>query len=157
MTPPQATPQETSPCAIPWWPNATIIPLPANNWQIVPGFQTAASDPLDGAILLYNSFDRFVHEGPSYFRAVVPSQYYTKPAIINRYIYAYSFGQRKDAYTYGPTGVANWDKIPRKEIYLTLANGRKNTTPPNLNLYVYMSTWNVFKVYGGRGGMLFTN
>jgi hypothetical protein len=157
VTPPQATPQETSPCAIPWWPNATIIPLPANNWQIVPGFQTAASDPLDGAILLYNSFDRFVHEGPSYFRAVVPSQYYTKPAIINRYIYAYSFGQRKDAYTYGPTGVANWDKIPRKEIYLTLANGRKNTTPPNLNLYVYMSTWNVFKVYGGRGGMLFTN
>jgi hypothetical protein len=157
VVPPQATPAEASPCAVPWWPDAKVIPQPANSWQIVPGFQTAGSDPLEGATLLYNSFDRFVHEGPSYFRGVVPSQYYTKTPIINRYIYAYSFGQYKAPYSYGPTGAANWDKIPRKEIYLTIANGRKNMSPPNLNLYVYVTIWNVLKVYGGRGGLLFTN
>lgn len=155
--PPQASAAESSPCAIPWWPNATVIPQAANKWQIVPGFQTRASDPLEAATLLYNSYDRFVHDGPSYFRGVVPSQYYTKSAVLNRYIYAYSFGQYKDPYTYGPSGAANWDKIPRKEIYLTLANGRQNSTPPNLNLYIYVTQWNIFKVYGGRGGMLFTN
>lgn len=155
--PPQASPAQQSPCAIPWWPDATVIPLPVNKWQVVPGFQTAASDPLEAATLLYNSYDRFVHDGPSYFRGVVPSQYYAKSAVINRYIYAYSFGQYKDAYTYGPTGAANWDKIPRKEIYLTLANSRKNMPPPNLNTYIYVTQWNIFKVFGGRGGMLFTN
>ena len=157
VVPPQATPPQQSPCAVPWWPNATVIPLPANRWQIIPGFQTAGSDPLEGATLLYNSYDRFVHEGPSYFRGVVPSQYLVKSAIVNRYIYAYSFGQYKDPYSYGPTGAANWDKIPRKEIYMTLAPARASLTPPNLNLYVYVTQWNVFKVFGGRGGMLFTN
>ena len=155
--PPQATAAQKSPCAVPWWPNATVIPAPANNWQIVPGFQTAYSDPFEGASLLYNGFERFVHEGPSYFRAVVPASYYTKSAVINRYIYAYSFGQRQAPYAYGPTGAANWDKIPRKELFLTMAGGRRNAAPPNLNVYVYVTLWNVFKVFGGRGGMLFTN
>jgi len=157
VIPPQATLPQKSPCAVPWWPDATVLPLPANRWQIVPGFQTAASDPLEGAALLYTSYDRFVHEGASYFRGVVPSQYYTKSAVVNRYIYAYSFGQYKEPYTYGPTGAANWDKIPRKEIYLTVANGRKNMAPPAMNVYVYLTVWNVFKVFGGRGGMLFSN
>lgn len=152
-----ASPEQLSPCALPWWPDAQIIPAPANKWQIVPGFQSAGSDPLEAATLLYNSYDRFVHEGPSYFRGVVPSQYYTKSAIINRYVYAYSFGQYKEPYNYGATGAANWDKIPRKELYVTLASGRKGVAPPNLNLYVYVSIWNVLKVYGGRGGLLFTN
>ena len=165
--PPQATIYEQSPCRIPWWPQATMVPRPANKWQIVPGFQTAYSEPFAGATLLYNSYDRFVHEGASYFRGVVPSQYYTKPAVINRYIYAYSFGQRvgdaaaaaalQQQQQQQPAGAANWDKIPRKEFYLTMNDGRSSPTPPNLNLYVYVTIWNVFKVFGGRGGMLFTN
>ena len=102
--PPQTTPAERSPCAIPWWPNATVVPQPQNNWQIIPGFQTAYSEPLEAASLLYNNYDRFVHDGASYFRGVVPAKYYAKSAIINRYIYAYSFGQSRAPYTYGPTG-----------------------------------------------------
>jgi hypothetical protein len=88
---------------------------------------------------------------------VIPSQYYTKSPLINRYIYAYTFGQKRKPYTYGPTGAANWDKIPRKELFLTINSARNSLTPPNLNLYIYVTQWNVFKVYGGRGGMLFTN
>jgi len=146
-----------SPCLTPWWPDATIVPAAANKWQIVPGFQTSYSEPIQGVTLLYNSYERFVHEGASFFRGLVPSQYYTKSAVIDRYIYAYSFGQGRLPYTYGPTGAANWDKIPRKEIYVTLADARGGGAPPNLNLYIYVTIWNVFKVFGGRGGMLFTN
>jgi hypothetical protein len=155
--PPRPTDAQKSLCALPWWPDATVIPAPANNWQIVPGFQTSYSEPFEGATLLYNNYERFVHDGPSFFRSVVPAGYYTKSAIINRYIYAYSFGQRKGPYAYGPTGFANWDKIPRKEFFLTMAAGRRYSTPPNLNVYVYITLWNVFKVFGGRGGLLFTN
>lgn len=153
--PPQATEYERSPCRIPWWPQATIVPRQLNKWRCVPGFQTAYSEPFAGATLLYNSYDRFVHEGASYFRGVVPSQYYTKSAAINRYIYAYSFGQKAAAAE--PAGAANWDKIPRKELFFTMNDARFGFSPPNLNLYVYVTIWNVFKVFGGRGGMLFTN
>jgi len=128
----------------PWWPDAQLYPL-------VPAFQRSYSEPVASASLLYNAFERFVHEG-SYFRAFVPHKYYVKPAIHNRYVYAYSFGQKVDPLSYGPSGAANWDKIQRKELYVTMAPGT-----PNMNLYVYVTIWNVFKVYGGRGGMLFTN
>jgi hypothetical protein len=154
--PPQASAAAKSPCSVPWWPDATLLPTEAAGWQIVPAFQTAYSEPIEGATLLYNSYDRFVHEGASFFRGVVPALHFAKAAVHDRYVYAYSFGLRgEDGGT--PRGAANWDKIPRKEFYLTMADGRGGSTPPPMNVYAYVTIWNVFKVYGGRGGMLFTN
>ena len=146
-----------NPCLIPWWPDAQLIPTQANHWQIVPAFQSSYSEPLLGATLLYNSFERFVQEGGSFFRSIVPATLYVKPAVHDRYVYAYNFGQKEERLRYGPSGAANWDKIPRKELYLTLNRGRGGGAPPNMNVYVYTTIWNVFKVFGGRGGMLFSN
>jgi len=142
---------------IPWWPNAQITPTEETSWAVIPAFQNAYSEPLRGATLLYNSYERYVHEGGSFFRSVIPALYYEKTAVRDRYIYAYNFGQREERLKYGATGAANWDKIPRKELFITLNRGRNNTPPPNMNLYVYTTIWNVFKVFGGRGGMLFSN
>ena len=150
-------PAPTNPCTIPWWPNAILLPTKETNWQIQPGFYNAYSEPLAGAALHYNSYERFVHDGGSFFRSVVPSQYFVKSATIDRYIYAYAFGQKNDRLEYEPKGVANWDKIARKELYLTLNKARGGGAPPNLNIYAYVTIWNIFKVYGGRGGMLFSN
>jgi hypothetical protein len=148
-------PDPRSPCLTPWWPDADLNPTADRRWQVRPGFLTAYSEPFAGAMLMYNSIERCVHEGGSFFRGVVPSRYYTKPALINRYVYAYSFGLKSAAAT--PFGMANWDKIPRKELYITLNAGRRGASPPALNMYLYITTWNVFKVFGGRGGMLFTS
>ena len=155
--PNDSVPPPINPCMIPWWPNAILLPNRANDWQIQPGFYNAYSEPLKGAALHYNSYERFVHEGGSFFRSVVPSQYFVKEATINRYIYAYAFGHKNNRLEYEPKGAANWDKIARKELYLTLNNARGGTSPPNLNVYAYVTIWNIFKVYGGRGGMLFSN
>jgi hypothetical protein len=146
-----------NPCLTPWWPDAVLIPKGALGWSVRPGFQTSYSEPLDGATLMYNSYERCVHDGGSFYRGVVPARHYTKSAVINRYIYAYSFGTRIPIDTYEPSGTANWDKIPRKEMYLRLTNSRSGISPPNMNVYMYVTIWNVFKVFGGRGGMLFTN
>jgi hypothetical protein len=148
-----------NPCLTPWWPDASLVPSQDKAWCIRPGFQTSYSEPLESATLMYNSYERCVHEGGSFYRGVVPAMFYTKSAAINRYIYAYSFGVRPEGgvFTYEPAGAANWDKIPRKEIYVRLTNGRRGVSPPNMNLYMYVTIWNVFKVFGGRGGMLFTN
>jgi hypothetical protein len=146
-----------NPCTIPWWPNASLIPTEANLYQVVPAFQTSYSEPLAAATLLYNSYERFSQEGGSFFRTVQPARFYVKSAIHDRYVYAYNFGQKAERLMYGPSGAANWDKIPRKELFMTLNRGPLGSSPPNLNLYVYVTIWNMFKVYGGRGGMLFSN
>jgi hypothetical protein len=145
-----------NPCTVPWWPDA-VLPTLNTNWQLVPAFQQSYSEPLAGVTMLYNSYERFVGEGGSYFRTHGPSFSYIKSALHNRYIYAYMFGQKVKPQEYEPSGSANWDKIPRKELYVSLRKGRNGTSPPNLNLYVYVTIWNVFKVFGGRGGMLFSN
>ena len=145
------------PTTYPWWPDAVLNPTPATNWQIRPGFQRANSEPLESATLTYSSFERFVHDGASFFRSVVPAMYYTKAAAINRYVYAYSFGKKMPRLSYGATGAANWDKIRYKELYMTMKRNRSGSATPSLNLYVYVTNWNVFKVFGGRGGMLFSS
>jgi len=155
---PYTTPYATvNPCAIPWWPDAVLTTTKANDYRVLPGFRDSMSEPLAAATLLYNTFERFVHDGGSFFRGIVPAQYYTKSAVINRYIYAYNFGKKMGRLTYGPSGAANWDKLTHKEMYMTLAKNRTGSATPNLNLYAYITNWNVFKVFGGRGGMLFSN
>lgn len=147
----------TNPCQIPWWPDAQPIPSQSTNWQVLPAFQQSYSEPIQGASLLYNNIDRFVHDAASYFRGIVPALQYVKSPIYNRYVYAYNFGQKEERLLYEVKGAANWDKIQRKELYVTMNRGINLTAPPNMNLYVYVTVWNIFKVYGGRGGMLFTN
>lgn len=147
----------TNPCLIPWWSDAQPVPSAETGWQVVPAFQQSYSEPIQGATLLYNGIERFVHEGASFFRGLIPALKYVKSAIYNRYVYAYSFGMKEERLLYEVKGAANWDKIKRKELFINLNRGRNLTAPPNLNLYVYITVWNIFKVYGGRGGMLFTS
>lgn len=152
-----------NPCLIPWWPDAELTPLPANKWRILPAFRSVDSDPMEGASLYYNSYERFQHVGASLFRSLLPSMHAVKAPVHDRYVYMWPFGyheastQDERRTLYVPQGEANWDKIPRKEMYVTLAAERNCGTAPNLNVYVWTTVWNVFKVYGGRGGFLFTN
>jgi hypothetical protein len=140
-----------NPTLIPWWPNAMPIPSQTTNWQSIPAFQWSFSEPIKGATLMYNNIERIVQDTGSTFRSLIPALKYVKSALYDRYIYAYSFTQKVEPNLYEVQGFANWDKIPRKELYLTLNNC------PNLNIYIYITTYNIFKVYGGRGVMLFTN
>ena len=145
------------PTTLPWWPDAVLNPTAPLRWQVRPAFQRSNSEPLESATLTYSAQDRFVHDGGSFFRGVVPALYYSKAAIHNRYIYAYSFGKKMARGTYGPSGAANWDKIRYKELYFNLKRNRTGVATPSLNTYVYLTNWNIFKVFAGRGGMLFTS
>jgi hypothetical protein len=86
-----------------------------------------------------------------------------KASVHDRYVYMWPFGvheaETQDARRtlFEPQGLANWDKIPRKEFYITMANEQGCGVPPKMNVYAWTTVWNVFKVYGGRGGFLFTN
>ncbi len=149
-----------NPCTIPWWPNAELTPTAANNWRVLPAFRDADSEPITGAAVFYNSYERFEIKGPAIFRTIIPTQKAAKVAVHDRYVYMWSFGagtapDRDDVYR--PTGAANWDKIPRKEMYISMAAGPACTQHPNMNIYVWTTNWNVMKVFAGRVGFLFSN
>jgi hypothetical protein len=55
---------------------------------------------------------------------------------------------------YNPRGFSNFDKLPKKELLLTINSDNTNNLP-NLTVHAYVTTWNVFRVFGGRGVMLF--
>jgi hypothetical protein len=148
----------------PWWSDAQLTLTQENDWLVLPAFRNAFSEPLSGATLLYNGEERFDQEGGSFFRTFIPSLHYKKIPVHDRYMYAWSFGLRPALQgdeessigeSYAPRGAANWDKIPRKELYLRLNSARGGGTPPSMNAYVWTTTWNVMKVFGGRAGMLF--
>jgi hypothetical protein len=150
-----ATPQAPlDVCSVPWWPDGSLALTADSRWAVRPAFQECFSEPVEAVELQYGTYERFAHGGGSLFRAVVPAMHHAKSAIHDRYVYAYSFsvGGGADAL---PTGAANWDKIRSKDLVLTMAGGRKGALPPDMRVYVYVRGWNVFKVFGGRGGMLF--
>lgn len=152
-----------NPTTIPWWPDAVLQPNPVNDWKILPAFRDADSEPITAVSLYYNSYERFLLTGGSLFRSVIPTQKATKAAVHNRYIYMWSFGMeetRRDMFE--PRGAANWDKLPRKEMFFTMAPSRDCSsadgyTPPDMMIYVWTTNWNILKVYGGRAGLLYTN
>jgi hypothetical protein len=148
-----------NPCTIPWWPDAELTPMASNNWRVLPAFRTVDSEPIVGAAVFYNSYERFEIKGAALFRALLPIKHATKTAVHDRYVYMWPFGaavqEREDVYR--PTGAANWDKLPRKEMYLSMAAGPACTQHPNMNVYVWTTNWNILKVFGGRAGMLFSN
>jgi len=143
---------------IPWWPDAVVT----TSDQAKPAFRTAYSEPIRGAQLSFSNLIRFQHnQSPSLFRSLLPILHYRKAPLFNRYLYVYPFGLAPGASddsslgpSYNPRGTSNFDKLPKKELQITM-NPDIYGNQFNLNVYSYITFWNVFRVFGGRGVMLF--
>jgi hypothetical protein len=111
-----------------WWPNASIPSWDYGDGYIRPAFCDRRSDPIQAAALYYRGKERFNFEGPSLFRSLVPALGSERTPLINRYVYRWDFG-------FWPTGglaealhlrddemrgAANWDKLPGRELLLTM-------------------------------------
>lgn len=111
-----------------WWPNAKIPPF--NYWDgyARPAFVDRRSDPITAATMTIRGLTRFEHEGPSFFRSLIPALNCKRTPLVDRYIYRYDFG-------FWPTGgladalererdemrgAANWSKLPRRELVLDM-------------------------------------
>lgn len=117
-----------TPSEIPWWPDVRAPDWDYGDGYLRPGFADRRSDPIAAATLWYRGVRRFEHEGPSFFRSLLPALNCRRTPLIDRYVYRYDFG-------FWPTGglaealtlksdevrgFANWDKIPNKELALTM-------------------------------------
>ena len=119
------------------------------------------TDLLSSAVIQLDGYDRFESRNANYFRQVQPYQYHTAvPSGVKSYIYMYSFCLRPEAEQ--PSGSINCSRIDDIRLSLTLngtavaVNGL--TVAPSAvprHVIVYATNYNVLRITGGLGGVLF--
>jgi hypothetical protein len=143
----------------PWWPDASGL-TPQVVGDYVAGYATRDSEPLTSIQLTYEGkLIRYESSSPTLFRSVLPSYNQRKTPWINRYYYNLPFGLMNGLSPPSiPSGEGNLDKIQRVDLQLQFKPFRGSMNPnnvPRYNVYVFAQTYNIFRVYGGRGGLLF--
>ena len=142
-----------------WWPDATGLDARYPG-TLKPGFSSSGSEPIRWLALNYNeTLNRYSTENVALFRSFLPSIEQRKAPWINRYYYNLPFGLNSGLNPFSmPLGQANLDKIQR----LNLSLGFHGITGDPTDNYAerfwvrtYAETYNVFRVYGGRGTMMF--
>jgi hypothetical protein len=144
----------------PWWPDAQGLEERICG-PLKPGFSTRYSEPLRWLALNYaETLNRISTENVALFRSLIPSIEQRKAPWVNRYYYTIPFGSQNGLTPFSmPMGEANLDKIQR--IHLVLGfhgkTGIINDDFVNRYItYVFAETYNIFRVYGGRGAMMFS-
>ena len=143
----------------PWWPDSSG--LDDHYYETVrPAYSTRNSEPIRWLSLDYSeTLNRYSTENVALFRSVLPSIEQRKAPFVNRYYYNFPLGIQNGFTPFSmPIGQANLDKVLR--LNLTLGFHGKSGIMNDMyidryNTYVFAETYNIFRVYGGRGGMMF--
>lgn len=142
----------------PWWPDASGLSTQVQG-DYVSGFSTRDSEPINSVQLTYEGKLIRYESTPTFFRSVVPAFNQRKTPWVNRYLYTMSFGLMNGLTAPSiPSGEGNLDKIQRVDLQLQFKPFRGSMNPnnvPRYNVYIFAETYNIFRVYGGRGGLLF--
>lgn len=143
---------------VPWWPNALPISTRSPG-PIQPAFAFSNSEPIANILLMYEgNLIRYSTTSPSMFRTLFPSYEMKKSPFVNRYYYSLHFGlNHGNTAPSQPCGEANLDKIMTLELQLEFKPppGISSGSAPRYIIYAWTQTYNIFRVYAGRGGLLF--
>jgi len=142
-----------------WWPNASSINAKSPS-LLQPAFVFSGSEPLRSVQLTYEgSLVRYSTMSPSIFRSLLPSSEMRKSPYVNRYMYSLHFGLNHGHLNPSyPCGEANLDKITSITLDLEFkpfAGSSMTTNVPRYIVWSWAETYNIFRVYAGRGGMMF--
>jgi hypothetical protein len=142
-----------------WWPDATGLDARYPG-TLKPGFSSSGSEPIRWLALNYNeTLNRYSTENVALFRSFLPSIEQRKAPWINRYYYNLPFGLNSGLNPFSmPLGQANLDKIQRVNLSLGFHGITGDPTDNYAERFwirTYAETYNVFRVYGGRGTMMF--
>lgn len=141
----------------PWWPDCSGLDM-SSYQDLVPAFTTRDSDPLLSLSLSYEgNYTRFSTENTALFRSIIPCLELVKAPLFNKYYYCLPFslqaGKNPDSITLGE---ANLDKIQKIRLFLEFHSLEViEKVYPTYNILMYVESYNILKVYGGRAGLLF--
>ena len=143
----------------PWWPDCSGL-SPLSFGDLIPGFSTRESEPLNSVSLVYEAkLQRYTNTSPSIFRSLLPSYEQRKSPWLNRYYYNLSFGTQNGMMPISVAmGEANLDKIEKLELQLQMNPLRGSIDPnavPRYLIFAFAETYKILRIYGGRAGLLF--
>jgi hypothetical protein len=140
----------------PWWPNASQIGTRVYA-DLTPGYVYRNSEPISSVQLVYEgSLYRYVTSSPSIFRSLLPSLEMRKSPWVHRYMYNLPFAFQSGLLAPSQhCGEANLDKIVNINLRLGLEPFAGTSTVPRYLIHVWAETYNIFRVYAARGGMMF--
>lgn len=108
-------------------------------------FSSSGANHLVDAKLLLNGQDRFSTRKAGYFNLVQPYQRHTRGPSVG--VYCYSFALKPEEHQ--PSGSVNMSRIDNATFQLSFASSA------NLKLYTYATSYNVFRVLSGMGGVAY--
>jgi len=143
----------------PWWPDATGLDERLYK-NLRPGFSTRYSEPIRWLALDYaETLNRYSTENVALFRSLLPSIEQRKAPWVNRYFYNIPLGIQSGTTPFSmPLGQANLDKILRVQLTLGFHGKTGFITDDFADryiVYIYVETYNILRIYGGRAGMMF--
>jgi hypothetical protein len=142
-----------------WWPDASG--LDAQFYTVPkPGFSTRFSEPIRWLALNYaETLNRYSTENVALFRTLLPSLEQRKAPWINRYYYNLPLASQNGFTPFSaPMGQANLDKVLRLNLSLGFHGKTGLITDDNADRYwirTFAETYNILRIYGGRGTMMF--
>jgi hypothetical protein len=138
----------------PWWPDCQGLNA-AYAAPLIPGFSTRGSEPFTSIELLYEgSYVKTSTENCALYRSILPSYEERKSPWVNRYMYTIPFNTQSCYFPPSlPMGEANMDRIRKKELRFGIAGN--GSAPQRVWIYVYAESYNVLRIFGGRGTLLF--
>lgn len=104
---------------------------------------------LKTAKMIWNGMDRFEDKPPEYFNYVQPYRYHTR--IPREGVYVYSFALYPEKVH--PSGSFNASTVNKIQLYFSTLS----PTTYEYDVVIYTKYYNVFRVMGGSGGMVFAN
>ena len=142
-----------------WWPDASGLDARYYG-TLKPGFSKRRSEPIRWLALNYaETLNRYSTENVGIFRSMLPSLEQRKAPWLNKYIYNIPFGCQNGLNPIStPLGEANLDKVQRINLSLGFHGKTGDVTDTYAERFwvrVYAETYNIFRVYGGRGAMMF--
>lgn len=143
----------------PWWPDAEGLDERYYG-DLKAGFSTRYSEPIRWLALNYaETLNRFSTENVALFRSVIPSMEQRKAPWVHRYMYNIPLGIQNGFIPFSvPMGEANLDKVLRIRLILGFHGKTGILTDDYVDRYMvhsFAETYNIFRVYGGRGAMMF--
>ena len=123
-----------------------------NNWLSYTSVSSNYSDTFSTAKITLDGNDLIEYMNADYYRNVVPYEVYG--IIPRKYVYAYSFSLNPEDHTQ-PSGSCNFSKFTRA--YLDILFNSTFTTggSPNGKIKVYATSYNIFRIKNGMGGLVF--
>ena len=147
----------------PWWPDVSGLLQQSDDHSygtIRPGFSTRFSEPIRWLSLDYSeTLNRYSTENVAIFRSLLPSIEQRKAPFVNRYFYNLPLSVQNGFTPFSrPMGEANLDKILRINLSLGFHGKTGQINDDFVDRYitrVYAETYNILRIYGGRGSTMF--